>query len=393
MKFSKTGRLRKPFAHALWAAAILVSFVCANLTPEPVLAQDTQELDQSILQLMTRENVNGLAVALIENGKPSYVKAFGYRNVAKQLPLTVDTVMYGASLTKTAFAYMVMQLVDEGKLTLDAPITELLPQPLTDFEDYRELSGDDRWRLLTPRILLSHTTGFANFRWLEPDKKLRFHHRPGTRYGYSGEGLYVMQLILEKGLGLDVGVEMDKRVFERFGMKNTSMTWRDDFANNLADGYKVDGSMEPHDDRSSVSAAGSMDTTINDQSLFWAGVLRGEGLTGKALAEMKRPQIAIASKSQFPTLSEKSSVENKSIQLSASIGWVSFQNTSGQAWFKGGHNDSTGNMVVCFEKGLRSVVLLSNDVRAEKIYPEIVEMLAGKNLVPWTWEYDWMPAR
>ena len=393
MKLAKTGRLRQPFVHALRATTILVSCVCAIVIPEPALAQDTPEFDQPIVQLMKRENVNGLAVALIENGKPSYIKAFGYRNVAKQLPLTVDTVMYGASLTKTAFAYMVMQLVDEGKLTLDAPITELLPQPLTDYEDYRELGGDDRWRLLTPRILLSHTTGFANFRWLEPDKKLRFHHRPGTRYGYSGEGLYVMQLILEEGLGLDVGAEMDKRVFNRFGMKNTSMMWRDDFANNLADGYKLDGSMEPHDDRSSVSAAGSMDTTIKDQSLFWSGVLRGEGLTGNGLAEMKRPQITIDSKSQFPTLAEKSSLENKSIQLSGSIGWVSFQDTSGQAWFKGGHNDSTGNMVVCFEKGLRCVVLLSNDVRAEKIYPEIVEMLVGKNLVPWTWEYGWMPPR
>jgi CubicO group peptidase (beta-lactamase class C family) len=393
MKFSKIDRLRHAADGSLRTVGILVSFIFAISMPGIASAQDGREFDQSIRQLMKRENVHGLAFALIENGQPSMVKAFGYRNVAKDLPLTTDTVMYGASLTKTAFAYMVMQLVDEEKLTLDAPITELLPRPLPDYEDYVELSGDDRWRLLTPRILLSHTTGFANFRWLEPDKKLRFHHRPGTRYGYSGEGFYVMQLILEQGLGLDVGDEMEKRVFQRFGMKTTSMTWRDDFANNLADGYQADGTMQPHDDRSIASAAGSMDTTINDQSLFWSGVLRGEGLTEKALAEMKRPQIAIASKNQFPTLSEVVSTENMSIQLSASLGWVTFQDTSGQAWFKGGHNDSTGNMVVCFEKGLRCVVLLSNDVRAEKIYPEIVEMLIGKNLVPWAWESDWFPSR
>ena len=72
---------------------------------------------------------------------------------------------------------------------------------------------------------------------------------------------------------------------------------------------------------------------------------------------------------------------------------MTFQDTSGQAWFKGGHNDSTGNMVVCFEKGLRGVVLMSNDVRAEKIYPEIVELFMGKNLVPWRWEYQWFPQR
>ncbi len=375
------------------SAAILVLFLFAVLRTENVLSQEGQEFDQSIRRLMKQENVNGLAVALIENGKPSWVKTFGYRNVAKNLPLTKDTIMYGASLTKTAFAYMVMQLVDEGKLDLDAPITKLLPRPLPDYEDFQDLKGDDRWQLLTPRILLTHTSGFANFRWLEPDNKLRFHHRPGTRYGYSGEGLYIMQLILEQGLDLEVGSEMDKRVFKPLGMKNTSMTWRADFANNLADGYKADGSMEPHDDRSSASAAGSMDTTIEDQSLLWSAILRGEGLTKKGLAELKRPQFAIASKHQFPTLAEDLSPENKSIQLSASLGWVTFQDTSGQAWFKGGHNDSTGNMVVCFENGLRGVVLMSNDVRAEKIYPEIVELLMGKNLVPWRWEYQWFPQR
>lgn len=77
------------------------------------------------------------------------------------------------------------------KLSRDTPITELLPRPLPEYEDYSDLRGDDRWKLLTPRILLSHTTGFANFRWLEPDNRLRFHHRPEARYGYSGEGFYI----------------------------------------------------------------------------------------------------------------------------------------------------------------------------------------------------------
>lgn len=342
---------------------------------------------------MSNAKVNGLAFALIEGGQITEVGSFGFRNVAKDLPLTTDTIMYGASLTKTAFAYMVMQLVDEGKLKLDAPITELLPRPLPEYEDYTDLVGDDRWRLLTPRILLSHTTGFANFRWLEQDKKLKFHHRPGTRYGYSGEGFYIMQLVLEEGLGLNVGAEMERRVFARFKMKNTSMTWREDFAENLADGYKADGSMEPHDDRSSVSAAGSMDTTINDQALFWAGLVRGDGLSKKGFAEMKRSLLPIVSKHQFPTLLEDVSLDNEAIRLSASLGWVAFQDRTGPAWFKGGHNDSTANMVVFLENGSRCAVLLSNDVRAESIYPEIIELLLGKNDFPWKWEYDWLPVK
>lgn len=66
--------------------------------------------------------------------------------------------MYGASLAKFAFAYMVMQLVDERKIDLDRSIADYLPKPLPDFPFYEALKGDDRWRKLTPRILLSHTT-------------------------------------------------------------------------------------------------------------------------------------------------------------------------------------------------------------------------------------------
>ena len=74
---------------------------------------------------------------------------------------------------------------------LDASVTELLPRPLPEYDggdyDYSDLEDDARWRSLTPRILLTHTSGFANFRWLETDQRLRFHHDPGSRYGYSGE--------------------------------------------------------------------------------------------------------------------------------------------------------------------------------------------------------------
>lgn len=70
-----------------------------------------------------------------------------------------------------------------------------------------------------------------------------------------GEGLILLQFVLEKGLGLDVGLEMQRRLFDRFGLKTTSMMWRADFAANLADGWKADGSVEPHDERSKVRRA------------------------------------------------------------------------------------------------------------------------------------------
>ncbi|MGG7603227.1 serine hydrolase domain-containing protein [Massilia sp. BKSP1R2A-1] len=347
--------------------------------------------DEEVRRLMASEKVEGLALAVIDKGQVKSVRTWGWRNVEKKLPLEPHTVMYGASLTKPTFAYMLMQVVDEGKLDLDAPLSTLLPQPLPAYDkrpyDFSDLAGDERWRKLTPRILLTHSSGFANFRWVEPDKKLRFHFDPGARYGYSAEGMYILQLIVEHGLGLETEQEMQRRVFQRFGMRNTSMLWRADFANNLADGYTVEGKMIPHDDRSRPSAAGSMDTSIEDQARLWAGIVRGEGLSAASRAAMVKPQLPISSNSQFPTLVPGQVAWPQG--LAAGLGLVTFNDRSGPAWFKGGHDDGTGNMAICLENGRRCVVMLSNDVRAERIYPELARRVLGETDMPWKWEYGW----
>jgi CubicO group peptidase (beta-lactamase class C family) len=378
--------------NAALCIALLPLAGCAVFS-HPPRALDTARLDADVRQLMKSQEVQGLALAVIEDGRVAHVAAYGRRNVERNLPLTEDSILYGASLTKAAFAFMVLQLVNEGRLDLDRSIADLLPRPLPAYEDYGDLAGDERWRALTPRILLTHTSGFANFRWLEADRRLRFHHDPGSRYGYSGEGFYILQLVLEQALGLDIGKEMQTRVFDRFGMRNTSMAWRADFAANLADGYALNGTMEPHDERSSASAAGSMDTTIADQARLWAGIVRGDGLSAAARAELARGQVPIRSAHQFPTLSDETDARDSEVELAAGLGLVTFRDSSGPAWFKGGHNDWTGNMVLCLEQRKRCVVLLANDVRAERIYPEIVRKILGQTRMPWHWEYEWFDDR
>lgn len=356
--------------------------------PDAEAMPDSLMIDSTARALMRREHVQGLALAVINNGAVVHVAAYGIRNAAAD-PLTTETIMYGASLTKTAFTYLVMQLVDEGRLNLDASVADLLPRPLPEYDDYPDLAGDPRWKTLTMRILLTHTSGFANFRWLEDDGKLRFHYDPGTRYGYSGEGFYIAQLVLEQALGLDVGRMMQRRVFDRFGMTRTSMQWRPDFRANLADGFRIDGTPEPHDERSSVSAAGSMDTDIADQARLWAGIVRGDGLRRASRAEMMRPQVSISSVHQFPTLAPDTNPANADIGLAAGLGLVTFRDARGEVWFKG-HNEWTGNMVVCVERERRCLVLLSNDVRVERLYPELVRAVLGETSLPWSWEYKWL---
>lgn len=360
------------------------------------LAQDLpspEALDAEVRAVMAETGARGLAVAVIDGGQVTQVAAWGERNAAGD-PLTTDTIMYGASLTKAVFAYTVMQMVDEGLVDLDGSIAGLLDQPLTDYDDpdtidaYADWTAlDERWRRLTPRILLSHSPGFANFGFLEPDGRLAFHFDPGARYAYSGDGLITLQFAIEQDQQIDLGEEMRRRVFGPLGMTRTEMEWRPDFADNLADGWTEDGSVEPHDERSRPRAAGSMDTTIADFARFAAAFVSGEGLSAEARRELTRPQLAITTRGQFPTLQPELPVEQRRADLAAGLGVVVFEGPQGPGFFKGGHNDSTGNTWVCIEQSQRCVVILSNDVRAELGFERLVRFVLGETGVPYDWEY------
>jgi CubicO group peptidase (beta-lactamase class C family) len=351
-----------------------------------------QQLEAHVADGMVRTGSQGIAIAVIDDGQVKLVKSWGKRNASGD-PLTTDTVMYGASITKMMFGYLVAQLADEGKIDLDASIATYLPNPLPEYADeeekfapYHHLAGDDRWRTLTPRILLNHASGFANFYWLNDDQKLKFHFDPGSRYAYSGDGINLLQFVIERGLGLSVEAEMQRRFFKPLGMNNTSLIWQQSFAANLADGWKADGSVEPHDERSKVRAAGSMDTTIADLAQLTAAYVRGDGLSKAARAAMVAPQLPIRARSQFPTLLPEADPAPHP-GLAAALGVVSFSGPQGQGFQKGGHNDSTGNTLICLEKGKRCVLILSNDVRSEQMFPQLVSAVLGKTGFPWSWEY------
>jgi CubicO group peptidase (beta-lactamase class C family) len=367
--------------------------------PPPAQAQviDPTRIDQTVQAAMASTGAKGLAIAVVDGGQVVFTKAYGVRD-ASGAPLREDTVMYGASLTKAAFGYLVMQLVEEGRLGLDVPIASYLPQPLPSYSSsdivrrysaFAGLAGDERWRKLTARILLTHSSGFSNFYFLEPDRQLRIHFEPGSRYAYSGDGLILLQFVLEQGLGIDVGAEMHRRLFVPNGMTRSSLIWRADFRPNLADGFGSDGRVEPHDERSRVRASGSLDTSIADMGRLAASYVRGDGLSAAARAELTRVHLPIATRSQFPPFQQPES-PSPFPSIGAGLGVVAFSGPQGAGFFKGGHNDFTANTWVCLEAGKRCVVILSNDVRAEPAFPALVASILGESGVPWSWEYGQM---
>ncbi|MET3725943.1 serine hydrolase domain-containing protein [Sphingomonas trueperi] len=370
---------------SLWLVAVLGS---GSAQAKPFA---NRELDAAVHAAMARTGAKGVAIALIDRGKVVSVRTYGVRNAAWD-PLSPDTIMYGASLTKAVFGYLVTQLAAEKKLALDRPIASMLPQPLPSYGNidaygaWGDLANDPRWKQVTPRHALNHSTGFANFSSLEPDGKLRFHFDPGSRYAYSGEGISLLQFGVEKGLGLSVEDELQRRFFRPLGMTRTSLVWQGSFGTNLADGWDESGKSERHDDRSRVRAAGSMDTTIADFAQMAAAMVRGYGLPAAWRAEFARGTQVITGKTQFPTM-QNAAPAGERTTAKAALGVIAFNGPQGPGWLKGGHNEVTANTLVCLERGRRCVVILGNDVRIETAFPALVRAAIGPTGVPYSWEY------
>ncbi len=357
-------------------------------------------IDAEAGKILTRTSAKGMAIAVIDRGNVRFVRSYGVRNATGD-PLTTDTIMYGASLTKSVFAYTVMQLVDQGKLNLDTSIAADLDDPLPSygpdpvFPDkygpYKDLAGDLRWKRITPRMCLTHSTGFSNFWFIEPDQKLHIHFEPGTRFSYSGEGFILLQFVIEhgrkgQGLGLDAG-ELTKANFDRLGMTRTSLVWHNGPDPNYADGWNDQGQPQPHEKRSKVRAAGSMNTTISDLSKFTAALVRGDGLTPASRAEITRPVLHITTGSLFPLFLPDLPVAEQRKDLYSGLGVILFDGPRGHGFYKGGHDGQTANTMVCIEPGQRCVLILSNDVRAEAGFAELVRFILGDIGVPYHWEY------
>ncbi len=377
---------------ALIGAAVSLGACAARTGVEGDAASDP--LSAAAKRGMAATGARGLAIAAIRAGDVERVEAFGDRNAAGD-PLSANTIMYAASITKAAFAYYVLMLVDDGLIDLDTSIADYLPRPLPEYGDaeksyapYEDLAGDDRWRRLTPRMLLAHGSGFKNYYFLPPGRDLKFMIEPGARYAYSGDGYILLQFVLEKGLGVDVRAGMQARIFDPLGMARSDMMWRDDFAENLADGWTASGDPVPHDDRSKTRAAGSLDSTISDVARLAAALVRCEGLSEAACEEHFRPSMPIVTASQFPTLQEPLPEDARRKDLAGALGVVVFEGPQGPAFFKGGHNESTGNTMVCVRRSRDCVVILSNDVRAEAAFPMIVREALGETGAPWRWEYS-----
>ena len=377
---------------SLLSVPLLVALAGASMAGEqnqiPLLDGGTLkpvEIDRAAQPLMQAAHVTGAGIALFHDGKVVYLKAYGFRDQDKNLPLTPDSVMTSASLSKAAFATMVMRLVQAGALDLDKPIGQYLPRSLPDYPRYADLAGDERWKKLTLRILLSHTSGFPNWRALEDDRKLHIHFYPGSRYAYSGEGIDLAQLVVETATGKSLSNLMEENLYRPLHMTRTSMVWETRFEKDFANGYDEYGRSLGPERRETADAAGSMQTTLRDYAAFLSAVLQGQVLNRSTQAEMLRTQIAIHSARQFPSLARETATADDAIQLGYGLGWGLYTSPYGPAFFKEGHDEGWRHLALCFTNG-SGILIMTNSSNGEGIFKPLIGALLGPTAFPFDWE-------
>ena len=354
----------------------------------------TSEIDQTVKRLMDTANVQGLNLAVLNNNKSVFIKSYGFKNKPQNTLLDTSTIVYGASLSKSVFAYLVMKLVEEKIVDLDKPLYHYLKKPIPEYEYFSDLKDDERWKLITARMCLSHTTGLPNVRWFNPITSeqdtlgvIKIYFTPGTKYAYSGEGFKLLQQVIEEITLKNIDELAQEKIFKPLGMARTGYIWHDSFGDdNVAVGHMDNGDIDQKRKRTEPVSGGSLVTTIADYTKFIENVMQQKGISRKSYKEMLSPQIAIHSITQFPPITYETTTENDAIQLSYGLGWGLLKCKYGRTFFKEGNGGSWRNYNINFiDKGI-SIIILTNSENGEKIFQELLETLVGDTCIPWKWQ-------
>lgn len=237
------------------------------------------KVEQLIEKSATDAQIPGVAVAYINNGKLQWIATYGKAN--EQNSVARDSLFNVASLTKPVFSMLTLKLVQDGKLSLDESLSNYWIDP--------DVKDDPRHNHLTPRLALSHQTGFTNWRG---DNPLSFLFEPGSRHEYSGEGFEYLLRAIENKTDTTMPQLMQRYITDPLNMTDTYFGWQADMDANISARYDESAQEITHKGfyKDSYSAACCTLTTIEDYSSFVAWVASGAGLSQSLLSDLKSPQ-------------------------------------------------------------------------------------------------------
>ncbi|WP_330747163.1 serine hydrolase [Chryseobacterium sp. CP-77] len=308
--------------------------------------------DQSMQSWLKENNIPTLGLGIIKDGKLQQAKVFG--EIRKGISAPDNALFNVASLTKPVTAMVVLRLVSLGKWKLDEPLDAYWTDP--------DIANDSRHKKLTTRMILSHQTGFPNWRWMNADKKLNFQFDPGTRYQYSGEGFEYLRKALEKKFGKTLEQLAQEFVFQPLKMKDTSYIWdKNTDESRFVTGYNEKGEAYLFEKSNTANAADDLHTTVEDYGNFMVRVMKGKNLKPDVFQEMIKKQVKVKDQKYFGMGFEIYDLGNGDYVLS-----------------HGGADKGTQCIAIIIPGSGKGIVIFTNIDDGYKVYEKLVRHYLGK---------------
>ena len=311
--------------------------------------------EDSIQALMKEHHVPALGIAVMKEGKLEFTKVYGVLSGIEAAPY--NTIFNVASLTKPIVTMLTLKLVSAGKWNLDEPLYHYWVDP--------DVKSDPFSQKLTTRHVLSHQTGFVNWRWLHPTGKLHFDFEPGTpgKFQYSGEGFEYLKKALENKFRLSLDRLCDSLLFGPLRMKDSRLTWNSAVESRFAKWHDKEGanSYEIYK-RKSPSAADDLLTTVEDYSRFGLAVLNGFDLPQTLFAQMVTPAAPISKNS------------------SMGLGWELFKDLPGgeYAMLHTGSDKGVKTLILLFPNAKEGLVVFTNSDNGSQLYQRLITTVFGE---------------
>jgi len=242
------------------------------------------EMDQFLAVQMDSIGMPGLSIAIVNDTSVVYHGYKGIKDIETREKVDEKSLFDAASTSKTPFAYMTLRMVEQGILDLDTPLYTYFP--------YDDIAHDERYKLITARMVLSHTSGFPNWRFFNEDGKLDIKFTPGTSFQYSGEGFEYLADVLAHLKGIERNAlqnVFEKEVAIPLQMENAYYTWTDYVAANRVSGHfegKVNPGWGANEKSPNFRAAYSLQTEALSYAHFIIGLMYERGLAKKTFDEM-----------------------------------------------------------------------------------------------------------
>ncbi len=248
-------------------------------------------------ELFANARIAGLSFCLISGFEISHCGTLGVTDAETGKSVQSTTVFQAASLSKPVFAYTILRLVDRGVIALDTPLLDYIGESAARNAHLGEAFDDPRVHAITARMVLSHTSGFPN--WRQKDR-LEIIFDPGERFGYSGEGFGLLQKTVEQLTGSSLEELVTSLTFEPLGMVDSTFSMAGlDLARYAwpHDGMGVltpkPPDFESRLQKARAHAAATLLTTAPDYSRFVIALMTGVGLEPETHGDLLRPQVEV----------------------------------------------------------------------------------------------------